>query len=182
MHLGSRLARQSAALVFFKEGVTHEPPQGEEVVGLLGVLVVLGAAFGTFVSFGPPKLFAKSETPEFCASCHVMQAEYDAWFYQGAHRRIKVIFMGAENSIGFHNPSEAGRICGDAVAMAMKADALLRQALARAGVDVPANVNLELAKYLNDRGVKKLKFNPAFEYEDPFGTQEMLTPTASLGK
>jgi len=49
-------------------------------------------------------------------------------------------------------------------------------------VDVPANVNLELAKYLNERGVKKLKFNPAFEFQDPFGTQEMLTPAASLGK
>ena len=30
----------------------------------------------------------------------------------------RVIFIGAENSVGFHNPSEAGRICGDAVAMA----------------------------------------------------------------
>ena len=40
----------------------------------------------------------------------------------------RVIFIGAENSIGFHNPTEAGRICGDAVAMAGKSDALLRQA------------------------------------------------------
>ena len=36
----------------------------------------------------------------------------------------RVIFIGAENSTGFHNPSEAGRICGDAVAMAAKAEAL----------------------------------------------------------
>ncbi|HYA03192.1 MAG TPA: cytochrome c nitrite reductase small subunit [Syntrophobacteria bacterium] len=57
-------------------------------------LAVSGAAFvciGAFVSFGPPKLFARSTTPEFCASCHVMEAEYDAWFYQGAHRRTKCV-------------------------------------------------------------------------------------------
>ena len=53
----------------------------------------------------------------------------------------RVIYIGAENSVGFHNPTEAGRICGDAVAMAEKSDGLLRQALTKAGVEVPANVN-----------------------------------------
>ena len=94
----------------------------------------------------------------------------------------RVIFIGAENSLGFHNPTEAGRICGDAVAMAMKSDALLRQALTKAGVEVPANVNLELAKYLNKRGVKPLNFKPEFEFKDPFGIQPMLTPDNSMGK
>jgi nitrite reductase (cytochrome c-552) len=94
----------------------------------------------------------------------------------------RVIYIGAENSIGFHNPTEAGRICGDAIAMAMKSDGLLRQALTKAGVEVPANVNLELAKYLNKRGVKPLNFKPAFEFKDPFGIQPMLTPDSSLGK
>ena len=94
----------------------------------------------------------------------------------------RVIYIGAENSIGFHNPTEAGRICGDAVAMAMKSDGLLRQALTKAGVEVPANVNLELAKYLNKRGVKPLNFKPEFEFKDPFGIQPMLTPDSSLGK
>jgi hypothetical protein len=63
----------------------------------------------------------------------------------------------------------------------MRAEALLRQALARAGVDVAANVNMNVAKCLHDRGVKGLKFNPAFEFQDPFGTQEVLTPPRSLG-
>ena len=94
----------------------------------------------------------------------------------------RVIFMGAENSIGFHNPTEAGRICGDAVALAAKSDALLRQALTKAGVEVPANVNLELAKYLNKRGVKPLNFKPELEFKDPFGIQKMLTPDNSMGK
>ena len=66
--------------------------------------------------------------------------------------------------------------------MAMKAEALLRQALAKAGVDAPANINLEMAKYLNDRGVKKLKFRPEFEFKDPFGIQEMLTPVKIHGE
>jgi len=51
------------------------------------VVLVLGAAGGLFMSFGPPQLLAKSETPEFCASCHVMEAQYEAWFHEGAHRR-----------------------------------------------------------------------------------------------
>lgn len=94
----------------------------------------------------------------------------------------RVIFIGAENSTGFHNPSEAGRICGDAVAMAAKAEALLRQALAGAGVAVLADINLEMAKYLNDRGKKKLKFRPEFEFKDPFNNQELITPVSSMGR
>jgi nitrite reductase (cytochrome c-552) len=93
----------------------------------------------------------------------------------------RVVFIGAENSIGFHNPSEAGRVCGDAVAMASKAEALLRQALVKAGVDVPADINLEITKYVNERGQKKLKFHPEMEFKDPYGNQEMITPTSSRG-
>ena len=93
----------------------------------------------------------------------------------------RVNYIGAENSVGFHNPTEAGRICGDAVAFAEKASALLRQALAKAGVEAPADLNQELAKYLQNRGVKKLNFKPAEEFKDPYGTQNMLTPAASLG-
>jgi nitrite reductase (cytochrome c-552) len=94
----------------------------------------------------------------------------------------RVIFIGAENSIGFHNPSEARRICGDAVAMAAKAEGLLRQALAQAGVSVPADINMELAKYVNERGVKKLKFRPELEFKDPYNNQEWITPVSSMGR
>ncbi len=94
----------------------------------------------------------------------------------------RVIFIGAENSIGFHNPSEAGRICGDAVAMAAKSEALLRQALAQAGVEMPADINLEMAKYLNDRGNKKLKFRPELEFKDPYDNQNLITPVSSQGR
>jgi nitrite reductase (cytochrome c-552) len=79
----------------------------------------------------------------------------------------RVVFIGAENSTGFHNPPETLRVLQDAAAHAAKADALLRQALVKAGVAVPAVVDLELPKYLNDRGMKHLNFNPAHEVRDP---------------
>jgi hypothetical protein len=65
--------------------------------------------------------------------------------------------------------------------MSGKADALIRQALGKAGVAVPVDVNLDLAKYLNNRGVKPLNFQPKAEFTDPFGNQDKLTPRASLG-
>ncbi|MBI4678327.1 MAG: ammonia-forming cytochrome c nitrite reductase subunit c552 [Elusimicrobia bacterium] len=90
-------------------------------------------------------------------------------FYEEAFYRL--VFVGAENSVGFHNPAEALRVLGDAVAYAGKAEALLRQALAQAGVKVPAKVDLELPKHLDGRGERKLMFDPAVEIKDPFGTQ-----------
>lgn len=79
----------------------------------------------------------------------------------------RVVFISAENSIGFHNPTEAMRVLGDAANQAGKAEGLLRQALAKAGVTVPAKIDLELAKYVNNRGIKKLMFNPEHEIKDP---------------
>lgn len=90
-------------------------------------------------------------------------------------------YIGAENSVGFHNPTEATRICGDSVAFAEKSSGLLRQALAQAGVTTPVNVELDLAKYLQNRGVRKLSFKPQEEFKDPYGIQNLLTPTSSLG-
>jgi nitrite reductase (cytochrome c-552) len=91
-------------------------------------------------------------------------------FYEEAFFRS--LYIGAENSVGFHNPTEAIRILGDATAFAGKAEGLLRQALAKAGIDVPIMVNLELHKYLDDRGKKKLMFDPDVEIKDPFGLQD----------
>ncbi len=90
-------------------------------------------------------------------------------FYEEAFYRC--VFIGAENSVGFHNPTEAMRVLGDATAFATKAEALLRQALAKAGVDVPMTVDLELNKYVDQRGEKKIKFDPKVEIKDPYGVQ-----------
>ena len=83
-------------------------------------------------------------------------------------------FIGAENSVGFHNPSAALRILGDSVAFATKSEALLRQALTKAGVDVPLIVNLELNKYVEERGKKKLRFDQKVVINDPFGTEDKI--------
>jgi nitrite reductase (cytochrome c-552) len=47
----------------------------------------------------------------------------------------------------------------------------VHKASAQAGVTVPVKVNLELAKYLNDRGAGKLKFRKELEFPDPSGIQ-----------
>ncbi len=86
--------------------------------------------------------------------------EYEEAFY-------RLVFIGAENSAGFHNPTEALRVLGDAGRRAGRAEALLRQALARAGVDVPITIDLELAKYTNNRGAGKLMFKREHEVKDP---------------
>jgi nitrite reductase (cytochrome c-552) len=91
-------------------------------------------------------------------------------FYEEAFYRT--LFMGAENSIGFHNPTEGLRVLGDAIAFATKSEGFLRQLLAKAGVDVPVKVDLEIMKYVDERGEKKLKFNPSLEFKDPMGLQD----------
>lgn len=93
-------------------------------------------------------------------------------FYEEAFYRT--VFVGAENSVGFHNPTEAARILGDATAFAGKAEGLLRQALAKAAVDVPVKIDLELKKYLDNRGQKKLNGIPSLEIKDPSGIQSQF--------
>jgi nitrite reductase (cytochrome c-552) len=102
----------------------------------------------------------------------IEQALYDKAkdFYEEAFYRT--LFMGAENSVGFHNPPEGLRILGDSIAFGTRAEAYLRQALTKAGVDVPIKIDLEIMKYVDQRGEKKLKFNPALEFKDPMGLQE----------
>jgi nitrite reductase (cytochrome c-552) len=99
-------------------------------------------------------------------------------YYEEAFYRV--VYIGAENSVGFHNPTEAARNLGDALAFAGRAEGFLRQALARAGVDVPLTVDLELDKYLEGRGKKKLKFNRDEEIKDPYKIQEKMVKVASM--
>ena len=74
--------------------------------------------------------------------------------------------------MGFHNPTEAMRVLGDSIAFAIKAEAYLRQILTKAGIDVPLRVDLELPKYLEGRGTKKLPGHPDQEFKDPMGVQD----------
>jgi cytochrome c nitrite reductase small subunit len=55
-----------------------------------GALIIIIAGF-SFAAFGPPGLYARSESPEFCGSCHVLNTEYETWFHSGAHASIKCV-------------------------------------------------------------------------------------------
>jgi len=86
--------------------------------------------------------------------------DYEQAFY-------RVVFIGAENSIGFHNPDETMRVLNDAVRYAASAEVQLRQALTQAGQVVPQKIDLELSKYTSNRGSKKLMFKPEHEIKVP---------------
>lgn len=114
---------------------------------------------------------------EIAHSAQKQGATLDQEFYEQAkdfylEAFYRQLFIGAENSVGFHNPPEAMRVLGDAVAFAGKAEGLLRQMLAQADVKVPMDIDLELAKYVEQRGEKKLMGRPEQEIKDPFGLQD----------
>jgi cytochrome c nitrite reductase small subunit len=58
---------------------------------LLALAAAFAAVLGFFLAFGPPKLMAKTESPLFCASCHLMQSNYEAWFHTGTHRNVRCV-------------------------------------------------------------------------------------------
>jgi len=51
----------------------------------VGLVVV--AVLGLVMLMTVPKIMAKTSEPVYCASCHVMEAEYTAWGKAGAHSR-----------------------------------------------------------------------------------------------
>lgn len=62
-----------------------------------------GVALLLFLFLGPPKLLAKSSSPDFCTGCHVMESNYEAWVHAGAHRRSKCVDCHLPNqNIGLH--------------------------------------------------------------------------------
>jgi len=68
--------------------------------------------------------------------------------YEKSYYRI--VFIGAENSMGFHNPPEAFRVLNDGLKYAAEADEKARAAVKKAGVTPPAEFDLELHKYPYD--------------------------------
>jgi len=126
--------------------------------------------------------YATATAAKLLEQTHEAQAagkKIDPEFYEKAkdfymEAFFRTLYIGGENSTGFHNPTEAGRILGDAVGFAGKSEALLRQALTKAGVDVPMVVDLELDKYLNNRGKKNLMAQPGVEFKDPYGITDRI--------
>ena len=105
-------------------------------------------------------------------SSTVIKPRFDeaAGHYRQALYRL--IYMGAENSVGFHNPVEGERILTDSMREADTAEKLLRELLAAEGVSVPKTVPLELEKYTENRGVKSLDFVREQYIADPTGAAE----------
>lgn len=54
-------------------------------------LAVGAPALFLFAFFGPPDLYSLTSSPEFCASCHVMEYQHDAWLKTGLHRSVKCV-------------------------------------------------------------------------------------------
>lgn len=100
--------------------------------------------------------------------------ELAAKYYRQAFYRTT--YMGAENSMGFHNPSEGGRILRDAMSYSSRCNAILQRIALKAGLAVPDEMDLELGAYLTDRGVKKLGFVKTQLFRDPFATHTSLWP------
>lgn len=65
--------------------------------------------------------------------------------YEKSYYRI--VFIGAENSMGFHNRPEAHRVLNDGLMYATEAEEKAREAIKKAGVTPPAEFDLELDKY-----------------------------------
>lgn len=62
------------------------------------------------------------------------------------HRKsqLRADFVNAENSTGFHNPTEAARIMGQSIAMAKEAQALLTAIAAKDGISImPSNLGFK---------------------------------------
>jgi cytochrome c nitrite reductase small subunit len=55
---------------------------------IAAVAAISAGLLTLFLLLGPPQLLAKSESPGFCASCHVMEGQHTAFMHSGAHRRI----------------------------------------------------------------------------------------------
>lgn len=101
-------------------------------------------------------------------------ADYRQAFY-------RVVFLAAENSVGFHNPAEAHRIARDAAQYASRAQQSLSVILADAGAPPPATIDLELTKYLDNRGDKKLEFDPSLEFKDAGAFPDILLMSYKKG-
>jgi len=68
-------------------------------ITLFSALLTVAALF---LLFGPPALLEKSESPEFCAACHVMLPQYAAWSHN-VHRYIRCVDCHLPNDNQFNH-------------------------------------------------------------------------------
>ncbi|MEW6408627.1 MAG: cytochrome c nitrite reductase small subunit [Nitrospirota bacterium] len=65
--------------------------RSKKVILFIVIAGVAGVAVFLFFLIGPPKLMAKTDEPDFCVKCHVMESQYESWIHAGAHRRKKCV-------------------------------------------------------------------------------------------
>lgn len=58
---------------------------------LFAILAAIFAASAVYALFGPPHMIMLTETPEFCAKCHLHDTHYKSWAHTGAHRSNKCV-------------------------------------------------------------------------------------------
>ena len=138
----------------------------------LGDLIDAGYRVATVV-----KLIEKANASMETSAADI-KLSYDEAIGHYRQALYRVIFMGAENSVGFHNPPEAARILADADTHADAADAMLRKILKSKGIDMPDEVPLELRTYTDDRGSKSLDFVEAHYIPDPTGQAQKKWPNS----
>ncbi len=51
------------------------------------VIILAIILVGIFLAFGPPRLMEKTSKPKFCANCHVMELQYEAWS-RSSHQKV----------------------------------------------------------------------------------------------
>ena len=119
------------------------------------VLVLAAAALGAFIAFGPPRLYAKSETPQYCGSCHVLEPQYEAWFHSGAHSRITCVdchlpndtfarhlvwktLDGVKDALAFHT----GRV-SEPIRLSSHGAAVVQENCQRCHAETIARVNID---------------------------------------
>jgi cytochrome c nitrite reductase small subunit len=55
------------------------------------IFLLFGGLILIFILSVSPRIVKETSTPAFCAGCHVMEDEYEAWFLTGMHRNISCV-------------------------------------------------------------------------------------------
>jgi cytochrome c nitrite reductase small subunit len=61
-----------------------------DVKQMIIVFIVL-LVVGIFIAWGPPDAIERTSTPEYCASCHVMESHHEHWQGTAKHRHLKCV-------------------------------------------------------------------------------------------
>lgn len=89
--------------------------RGKKIILIVAAVVIV--LILPFLLIGPPKLLAKSDSPGFCAGCHVMEFQFETWRHTGAHRRIRCVDCHLPNqNLAAHYVGKAISGVKDAVA------------------------------------------------------------------